>query len=226
MKGPDERLKCIPLGGDRSSTFWSLHNHEKRSRANAQKIVAGERHSPATNSTPEQGKSSTAGGGGREVKPHTVLRRKLLHNGYTPLPEDDKVSPIKGWNTADVDEAAIDKWDRFRAKTGTAFRLQDDLMVLDFDVDDPEAMALIASRVLHYLNLTPDELPRVLRRTGSGAKEAWFFLIDTPFPRYASHTWSKPGEEKGHRLEAFGGLSRATSARSARTQSTLIRAKS
>lgn len=139
---------------------------------------------------------------GVTMKSHTALRHTLLANGYSPLPIEDKTDPCFGWPTLAVTDAAIDKWDRYHSKTGTALRLENRLAVIDLDIDDADAIALVEQRVLAKFGWpgTP-----MLVRYGSGAKEAWFCLTTTPFPRYSGRSWAKPGIDRTHRVEIFGG---------------------
>lgn len=142
-----------------------------------------------------------------EVAKQTAIRRKLLSNGYTPLANKDKMCILPGWPGLEVDEELIEEWSGALKYRATGVRLDNGLVMLDFDIDDEAAMDEIVLSI-------PDDLYAAFEacpvRRGKGAKEAWFARVERPFSRWASAAFIRPGEENDpepalHRLEVFGG---------------------
>lgn len=130
----------------------------------------------------------------------TALRRKLLENGYTPLPNYDKRNFLKGWPTVEVDEAALATWARkHKSFAATGLRLDNGLAVIDIDIDD-EIVPRLAD-IFH------DSL---IRFGGGEWKEARFMRTSEPFGRIHSRRWVRPGESldgPAQGIEIFGGAS-------------------
>ncbi|MCC5955829.1 MAG: hypothetical protein JJU07_06990 [Natronohydrobacter sp.] len=139
----------------------------------------------------------------------TVIRRKLLANGYTPLANDDKRNMLRNWPRIEVTPALIEEWSDKLRYQATGVRLDGALTVIDIDIDidDAEVIDDIVDRL-------PEELWERLgvapERRGKGAKLAWFVRCEEPFQRYASMTFARPGEDPEgegidlHRVEVFG----------------------
>ncbi|XAI95334.1 DNA primase/polymerase [Nostoc phage Nsp-JY18] len=144
-----------------------------------------------------------------EIERQTAIRRQLLSNGYTPLANKDKMCILPGWSTIEVDEEMIEGWSDALKYRATGVRLDNGLVMIDFDIDDADAM-------LEIMQSIPDHLWEVLQhcpvRRGKGAKEAWFARAERPFMRWASAGFIHPGhveqaEPPLQRLEVFGGAS-------------------
>jgi hypothetical protein len=137
----------------------------------------------------------------------TLIRRRLLANGYTPLANKGKVPIPSGWQKLRIDEEKIAEWDRMAIHPTTGVRLESGLAVADFDIDDRAAMDAI-------INSMPEELRVALKdapvRHSGGAKEAWFFrYLGAPFTRRSSSKFvapeADPEKASGHQLEVFDG---------------------
>lgn len=138
-----------------------------------------------------------------------ALRLQLLENGYSPIRNMDKRTFMPAWPTVTLDEAEIKSWTRKHSRhKATGLRVENGLCVIDFDVDDGEAMENIARAVIFaYPNLNKGD---VLVRWGKGAKEAWFLRCDELFTRLHTRAFVRPGEtadDATHRVEIFGGSS-------------------
>lgn len=138
----------------------------------------------------------------------TALRLKLLANGYTPIRNRDKIPAVKAWQKVKITGAEIKRWQRMSSARSTGLRIENGLAVIDFDIDDQEAMDSIYHAVLDALpELDRADVP-LLVRGGKGAKEAWFVRTDEPFGRIFSSVWVRPGETADdgmHRVEIFAG---------------------
>lgn len=134
----------------------------------------------------------------------TDIRRRLLANGYTALPNVDKQCFFKGWPSITVDEAAIADWSDMGRHLATGIRVQDRLCVLDFDIDDHEALVEIWKRLPKKLRALLDTMPV---RFGSGEKFALLCRLAENARRrdLKSGAFSRPGEAKTHRLEIYCG---------------------
>lgn len=138
----------------------------------------------------------------KPVKPHTEERLAIFENGYTPLPNIDKMCVMKGWPREEITEEVIEKWDRIGGWTATGLRLQDGLAAIDFDIDDPRVQMIYEALL--------DEFPALqsaIFRRGKGHKEAWFVRTEEEFGRIATPTFVDPelDDPEGLSLEVFGG---------------------
>lgn len=136
----------------------------------------------------------------------TIVRRRLLANGYTPLANKDKMCILPGWSDLAVDEALIEKWSRELKWRATGVRVERGLAVIDLDVNDAVAVGAI-------IDALPEDIWALLEdapvRRGKGAKEAWFCRLaegQEPFYRLASAGFRQAaGDETVHRVEIFAG---------------------
>lgn len=141
-----------------------------------------------------------------DVAAQTLVRRRLLLNGYVPLANKDKMCILPGWSDLAVDEAKIDEWSRQLKWRATGVRVEGGLAVIDLDVNDADAVAAIVDAV-------PDDIWDILQdapvRRGKGAKEAWFCRLadgEQPFYRLASSGFRREqGDEVVQRVEIFAG---------------------
>jgi hypothetical protein len=137
----------------------------------------------------------------------SALRKQLLANGYTPLPNVGKMTFMEGWPKKEVTPEVIDTWSRRNKRwPDTGIRVENGLAVIDLDIDHE-----VIEQVAKALEAEFPELRRALIRYGKGVKEAWFLRTSEPFSRIHSHRFTAPGEnveEHGtHHVEIFGGAS-------------------
>jgi hypothetical protein len=96
----------------------------------------------------------------------TELRLQLFHNGYTPLPNVDKVCRLTGWPTVKVDEAMIRRFARSRAFQSTGLRIENGLVAIDGDITHKKLATEAWDRLIPRL---------ALRRIGKAPK--WMALV-------------------------------------------------
>jgi hypothetical protein len=144
------------------------------------------------------------------IAQQTMLRHALLDNGYAPFPCAGKDGQMMGWPQIAATHALIDEWADQMRWVSTAIRVgHGGVVMLDFDIDDAEAMDAIVDTM-------PDDLWAVLKgcpiRRGGGVKEAWLSRLaegETPHYVTMSGAFAKPGEDPDadgvvlHKLEVF-----------------------
>lgn len=127
---------------------------------------------------------------------HTKLRHQLLDLGYTPLPAAGKVCNVPRWSRIKVDAALIDAWADRDGFVTTAVRVDDDLLALDFDIDDAEVLAEIERRVEKENPELADLMLDMPKRFGGGAKFALFARrASGQYEQYWSKGYYKPQPE-------------------------------
>lgn len=135
----------------------------------------------------------------------TEVRKQLLHNGYTPVPNRGKACYLKGWPRVDPNAETLAKWARMSRFPSTGVRVEDGLCVVDIDIDH----RVIDDVIEVMLAAVPESLrPERLERAGKGHKVAWFVQCDEPFTRLHTRRWTAPGEgadDATHSIEIFGG---------------------
>lgn len=138
-----------------------------------------------------------------------ALRLRVLENGYSPIRNMDKRTFMPAWPTVEITEDEVKSWTRKHSRhKATGLRVENGLCVIDFDVNDEDAMIAISKAVIAaHPELGQDN---VLLRWGSGFKEAWFLRCEELFTRLHTRAYIKPGEvadDGTHRVEIFGGSS-------------------
>lgn len=141
-----------------------------------------------------------------DVAAQTLVRRRLLLNGYTPLANKDKMCVLSGWPSMHVDEAKVDEWSRQLKWRATGVRVERGLVVIDLDVNDADAVQAIVDAI-------PADIWELLQdapvRRGKGDKEAWFCRLDEgeqSFYRLASAGFRQDEDDDTvHRVEIFAG---------------------
>jgi hypothetical protein len=127
---------------------------------------------------------------------------QLLANGYTPLPNRDKVCMLKGWPIVEVDEAKCKRWSR--QSRWPAIGLRADPPLLVFDNDLPRADVAAAVRAV-----LPRSVLGGLERIGNPPKTAFFLRMSTedePFRELHTRRYYIEGEPKvTYAVQAFGG---------------------
>lgn len=139
-----------------------------------------------------------------------TLRRTLLANGYSPIPNRDKRTFHKGWPNMEITDEVIGEWSRRSLRdSATGLRVENGLMVIDLDINDKAVVDEIANRILDICPQLDDPDAPLLVRHGKGAKEAWFLRTDELFSRIHTRTWvpagANPDDAPTAFLEAFGG---------------------
>jgi hypothetical protein len=136
------------------------------------------------------------------------LRLQLLANGYSPIPNLDKRTFMKGWPDVVIDAEEIARWSRrHRRWTATGLRVEHGLAVVDIDISDPAAFAVVLKAMQER---HPDVVECGLQRSGKGCKLAIFVRTAELFSRIHTRRWLAPGataDDDSHSVEIFGGAS-------------------
>lgn len=137
-------------------------------------------------------------------------RRKLLGNCYSPIPNFDKTTFLKGWPRVEITPAVIDEWSRRHGRwLATGLRIENGLVAVDIDVDDAEMVERLAGVLQDIMPALVDETVPWLERSSGRAKVAWFFRTNELFSRLHTRRWLRPGEtaedDATQFVEIFGG---------------------
>lgn len=138
----------------------------------------------------------------------TQLRLQLLRNGYSPIPNRDKRTFMKGWPKLEITEDEIRKWGRRNKRdTATGLRVEHGLAVIDIDVNLPDVAEAVSKAIE---DACPEAYGGGLIRFGKGVKQAWFVRTTELFSRITTHRWrvkGAGGDADTHSVEIFGGAS-------------------
>lgn len=135
------------------------------------------------------------------------LRRALVANGYSPLPNVGKACYLSGWPSVEPTEETLQLWSRRHKRfADTGIRVENGLAVIDLDINHEV--------IEHVARTLEEKFPTLLQglvRYGKGAKEAWFVRTDEPFTRLHTRRWLAPGQDLERNgaqvVEIFGGAS-------------------
>jgi hypothetical protein len=123
----------------------------------------------------------------------TRLRLQLLTNGFTPLPNLNKICIYPNWPNIKVDEKFLRARGRDKKYMATGLRLQDGLAAIDNDSDDQQLVDAFADRAL----AAELELRHALFRSSRPPREMWLCRTTEPLAgTVRSRPWLKPGEAK------------------------------
>lgn len=144
---------------------------------------------------------------------HTRLRHRLLKRGYTPLGSVAKRCKIKNWPRIEVTAEVIDGWADRHGLVTTGVRVDDDLLVLDFDINSPVVLAAIEKRIQDEQPDLWDLMLSMPKRFGGGVKYALFCRRKSgSFEQYWSKAFYRPEDLQAEgnkasrqRLEVFSG---------------------
>lgn len=145
-----------------------------------------------------------------EIARQTEIRKRMLANGYSPVPNYDKRCFMAGRNEAVITDALIDQWSVQVKHLSTGVRVDWPMVAIDIDIDDVETIEAVIDALPQDLWDKVKHAP--VRRSSSRTKEAWFVRLDegdAPFSRLTSASFYRaddPAGEDGttHRIEIFG----------------------
>lgn len=148
-----------------------------------------------------------------ELERQTQIRRQLLANGYSPVPNYDKRCFMPARNDVVIDEAMIDRWSQQSKNLSTGIRVEGQLVAIDIDIDDVAAIEAVVAAIPDDLWAKLQDAP--VRQSSARTKEAWFVRLadgEQPFSRLTSAAFHHPDDPAGqdgttHRVEIFGGES-------------------
>lgn len=137
-------------------------------------------------------------------------RMKLLEQGYSPIPNYDKTTFLKGWPSVEVTPELVDEWSRRHGRwLATGLRIERGLVAVDLDVDDAAMVEQLADLMMDAAPVLEAQDVPWLERSSGRAKVAWFFRTDELFGRLHTRRWLRPGEtaekDATQFVEIFGG---------------------
>ena len=144
----------------------------------------------------------------------TALRLRLLANGYTPLPNFDKVCLEWNWPRLVVDAAEIVSWKGSRSlrRQATGLRVENGLCVADVDSTDPRLTEGFRADLARSTRRSPRRGwnaragPAASSRCSAGGRRRRRIYRIQGRKWVRAEDLDKPTEERAeHRLEVFAG---------------------
>lgn len=125
----------------------------------------------------------------------TAIRLKLYDNGFTPLPNRNKMSLIKGWSTIDVTPDLIQsrEWARSRSLQDTGLRCGD-IIALDWDVDDEALLNKMLDGAVESGIVAESSFVRI----GRAPRELWVYRTNDKIGKRTTGHFVPPGSEADH----------------------------
>jgi hypothetical protein len=131
--------------------------------------------------------------------PHDI-RKRLLSNGYLPLPLDGKRCYIPQWSTVEINEEFLDRYRRSAKLSNTGIR-GGNVLGVDLDVDDAEhadALERLATKLLGDTEFC---------RFGKGERRLLLYWIDEPIRKRRTSRYGDLQVEilsRGSQFVAYG----------------------
>jgi hypothetical protein len=126
---------------------------------------------------------------------------QLLRNGYVPIPNADKRCLLPRWSTIRVDREQCQLWTRQTRWPAIGLRVERPLLVLDYDLPNPEIARAIR-------DITPRVVQEhALERHGNPPKWAFYLRLsadDEAFRKLDTHRYTNEAK-KTFGVESFGG---------------------
>lgn len=142
----------------------------------------------------------------RATMNQSEIRKKLLGNGYLPIPVNGKRPRIAGWSSIRATEATIESWDRGHIDHKNTGILAGDVVAIDVDVLDHELAAELGGMV----RALPDG-QKALCRVGRAPKCLYVFRAIEPRSKATTPVYLVGGHKcqievlgKGQQFVAFG----------------------
>lgn len=134
------------------------------------------------------------------------LRQRLYANGFTPLPNKNKMCLLPGWSTIDITPEIIAGWSGRKAPEqrfkDTGLRCGD-IVALDWDIDDKDLLNQLLDEVVE--NGIVDESPFV--RIGRPPRELWVYRTRDKIGKRTTGHFKTPEmaeDDNGYAVEVLG----------------------
>jgi Bifunctional DNA primase/polymerase, N-terminal len=134
----------------------------------------------------------------RLFAPITAQRKKLLANGYVPIPTRGKKPTINEWPKIQPTENEIEKWQhQYPAAQNTGILVATN-PAIDIDVNDAD----VAEEIQTLLFSMIGDTGHMMVRYGKKPKRAILFQTDRPFSKKSTPIFRSP-DQRNHRVETL-----------------------
>jgi hypothetical protein len=121
----------------------------------------------------------------------TVVRKRLLKGGYSPLPVNGKEPPLAGWTDIAATDRIINKWETEFTDAVSTGILTRTVPAIDIDLMHPDAAAAVEVLAREFF----EEHGYILVRFGKAPKRAILLRTDEPFKKITRNFAMPDGSE-------------------------------
>jgi len=134
----------------------------------------------------------------------TELRLRLYDNGFTPLPNKNKMCLLPEWTTVEIDRETIQsrEWNRSAQRRDTGLRCGD-IIAIDWDINDADLIATVMNGVVAAGIVQRSDFVRV----GKAPREMWIFRTHDKIGKRTTGFFAPGDAEEGfkpHQVEILG----------------------
>ncbi len=132
------------------------------------------------------------------------LRLRLYENGYTPLPNKNKMCLLPGWNTLEITPELIQsrEWNRSAQRRDTGLRCGD-IIAIDWDINDAALLTAVIDGIVAAGIIPRSDFVRV----GKAPREMWIFRTHEKIGKRTTGFFAPKDAEEGfkpHQVEILG----------------------
>lgn len=134
----------------------------------------------------------------------TELRLKLYDNGFTPLPNKNKMCLLPGWNTIEIDREMIQsrEWNRSAQRRDTGLRCGE-IIAIDWDINDADLIQKVMDGIVEAGLIQRSDFVRV----GKAPREMWIFRTHDKIGKRTTGFFAPKDADddfKPHQVEILG----------------------
>jgi len=132
------------------------------------------------------------------------LRLRLYDNGFTPLPNKNKMCLLPEWTTLDIDRDMIQsrEWNRSAKRRDTGLRCGD-IVAIDWDINDADLIATVMDGIIAAGIVQQSDFVRI----GKAPREMWIFRTHEKIGKRTTGFFAPKDAEEGfkpHQVEILG----------------------
>lgn len=132
------------------------------------------------------------------------LRLRLYDNGFTPLPNKNKMCLLPEWTTLDIDRDMIQsrEWNRSAKRRDTGLRCGD-IVAIDWDINDADLIAAVMDGIIAAGIVQQSDFVRI----GKAPREMWIFRTHEKIGKRTTGFFAPKDAEEGfkpHQVEILG----------------------
>lgn len=134
----------------------------------------------------------------------TDIRMALFDNGYTPLPNKNKMCLLPDWNKVEVTPEMIQsrEWTRSNQRRDTGLRCGD-IIAIDWDINDEALMRKVMDGIIEAGIIERSDFIRI----GKAPREMWIFRTHDKIGKRTTGFFAPSGADdsfKPHQVELLG----------------------